>query len=140
MSDISDIVDRAEAALEGVTEGEWVQVGLGNIHRLPVGEYPPVAKTWRQSDGDFIAEARSLIPALLAEVERLHSWQGLMSLLDEHYPETIFPTTEDREDRDSGPRITSLLRNVDKLEKELAHQRRLKEYFSGDMYSGGSDV
>lgn len=90
MSDISDIVDRAEAALEGVTEGEWVQVGLGNIHRLPVGEYPPVAKTWRQSDGDFIAEARSLIPALLAEVERLHSWQGLMSLLDEHYPETIF--------------------------------------------------
>ncbi len=53
--------------------------------------------------------------ALLAEVDRLHSWDGLMSILDEHYPESIFPTEPDREDRDSGPRIISLIRQVDRL-------------------------
>jgi hypothetical protein len=55
---------------------------------------------------------------LVAEVERLHSWQGLMSLLDEHYPESIFPTTEDDEDRDSGPRIVSLIRRINGLEED----------------------
>lgn len=74
---MSDIVERSKAALKGVTEGEWVQVGLGNIHRLPVGDHPPVAKTWKQSDGDFVAEARSLVPALIAEVERLRSYKSL---------------------------------------------------------------
>jgi hypothetical protein len=62
--------------------------------------------------------------ALLAEVDRLHSWGGLMSLVDEHYPADIFPRGEDREDRDTGPRIISLLAEVDRLNKEndaLAH-------------------
>ena len=49
---------------------------------------------------------------LLAEVDRLHSWDGLMSLLDEHWPVDVFPTTADREDRDTGPRIVSLVRQL----------------------------
>lgn len=82
----------------------------------------------------------ALFPELLAEVKRLHSWPGLMSLLDEHYPETIFPTIDDDEYRDSGPRIISLLRQVDKLKKDL-HDSQWNTYVSfGGMYSGGSDV
>jgi hypothetical protein len=61
----------------------------------------------------FIAAARNLVPALLDEVERLHSWEGLMSLLDEMYPDDIYPTREDDETRDPGPRIVSLLRRLD---------------------------
>lgn len=56
---------------------------------------------------------------LLAEVERLHSWDGLMSLLNEHYPEDIFPTMQDREDRDPGPRIVSLIRTLGQLRTQL---------------------
>jgi hypothetical protein len=75
-----DVVERAKAALENVTEGEWVQVGLGNIHRLPVGQHPPVAKTWRQSDGDFVAEARSLVPELVVEIEKLRGRLALLQM------------------------------------------------------------
>ena len=59
-----------------------------------------------------------------AELKRLHSWDGLLSLLDEHWPEDIFPTEPDSEDRDSGPRIVSLLRWVERLRAELAEARR----------------
>ena len=62
--------------------------------------------------GDWASEE---LPGLIAEVERLHSWNGLMSLLDEHYPESVFPTLEDDEGRDVGPRIVSLLRRINHL-------------------------
>lgn len=44
-----------------------------------------------------------------------HSWAGLMALLDEHWPEDIFPTREDDIRRDAGARIVSLIRWVDRL-------------------------
>ncbi|OBY33429.1 hypothetical protein [Mycolicibacter kumamotonensis] len=56
-----------------------------------------------------------LADELLAEVERLHTWDGLMSLLDEHWPQSIFPTLSDDPGRDPGPRIVSLLRWVEHL-------------------------
>lgn len=49
------------------------------------------------------------------EIERLHTWGGLMSLLDEHWPEDLFPTLEDNQHRDPGVRIVSLIRWVDHL-------------------------
>jgi len=52
-------------------------------------------------------------------VEKLTSWRGLMTFLDEHYPESVFPTAEDRPDRDLGPRIISLVRTVNQLRAEL---------------------
>ena len=62
------------------------------------------------------------------EVERLHSWAGLMELLDEHWPEDIFPTLEDDIDRDTGPRLVSLLRWVERLRKRCEDQEQfLKE-------------
>jgi len=83
---------------------------------------------WEGADEDATAnvryrrdEARRMIRTvlsavgyadLLREVERLHSWDGVMSLLDEHYPTDIFPVLPDREDRDSGPRILSLTRHL----------------------------
>lgn len=60
-----------------------------------------------------------------AENERMHSWDGLMALLDEHWPADIFPTMDDREDRDPGPRIVSLIRWVEQLRAHSAHLERL---------------
>lgn len=68
---MTDVVARAKAALEGVYQGPWINVGGGNIHVDPVGSRPPTAKTWTKANGDFIAAARSLVPELVAEVERL---------------------------------------------------------------------
>jgi hypothetical protein len=45
------------------------------------------------------------------EIERLHSWAGLMELLDEHWPAEVFDGQS--EDSDPGPRIVSLIRAID---------------------------
>lgn len=126
-----DLLARARQALERITPAPWTQVGFGNIHAEPVGDHPPVAKTWNRANGDFIAAApelvRELIDALTAaraEVDRLHTWAGLMSLLDTYYPEDIFPTQPDGSpDRDPGPRIVSLIRY---LENARAENERLR--------------
>lgn len=68
---MSDLIARAEAALEGVTEGPWIQVGYGNIHRYPVREdrYPPIGKVYGIPTGNFIAWARTGVPELIAELK-----------------------------------------------------------------------
>lgn len=53
------------------------------------------------------------------EIERMHSWDGLMRLLDEHWPADIFPTLAGTDGRDPGPRIVSLLRWVGALAARL---------------------
>lgn len=72
---------------------------------------------------DGIATVRDM-RLVLAELERLHSWDGLMELMDEKWPEDIFPTREDDTARDPGPRILSLLRRVIRLRRELAEAYR----------------
>jgi hypothetical protein len=52
------------------------------------------------------------------ELERLHSWDGLMELLDEHWPASMIPTREDTDGRDTGPRIVSLMRWLDMTRAE----------------------
>ncbi|MFG3340558.1 hypothetical protein [Glycomyces sp. NPDC048151] len=54
------------------------------------------------------------------EVAFHHSWDGLMALVEQHYPENIFPTIAGPDQRDPGPRIVSLVRWVDRLRAELA--------------------
>lgn len=66
------------------------------------------------SDHNFEAAAQ-----LQTEIERLHTWDGLMSVLNEHYWESVFPTLPDDPDRDPGPRIVSLIRTVDGLRAEV---------------------
>lgn len=130
---MSGIVDRATAVLEGVTPEPWdvrdgfiyplaIRCGLGSI---------------RIEDAEFIAAARMLMPELVAEVERLHTWDGLMSLVDEHYPTDIFPHfagVPDNPDRDPGPRILSLLREVERLRsyKSLPPGMVWQDYYSPD--------
>ena len=59
---------------------------------------------------------------LLAEVDRVHTWAGVMSLLDEHYPAAVFPGGGGA---DPGPRIIGLIREVDRLTTERdAYGRR----------------
>ena len=45
------------------------------------------------SDHNFEAAAQ-----LQTEIERLHTWDGLMSVLNEHYWESVFPTLPDDPD------------------------------------------
>lgn len=72
---------RAKAALKGVTEGPWdapaqllgspctTVFGAGRRHVLyHAGGY---------TDAQFVAAARTLIPELVAEVERLRSYKSL---------------------------------------------------------------
>lgn len=96
------------------------------------------------NSGDFMeydTEVDALgarIADLTAEVERLHSWDGLMSLLDEHWPAGIFPTLADDDQRDPGPRIVSLLRWVEILrvsrDAALTEERRLRELYHAQFY------
>lgn len=120
---LSEIRKRREAA----TPGPWrmtTQGGVESVHyRGPGEDFTSVAATRTPGDWEFIAHAPADIDWLLAEVERLHSWDGLMALLDEHWPDDIFPTLPDREDRDPGARIVSLLRWVDRLRSKLGNVR-----------------
>lgn len=81
-------------------------------------------------DGWIVAhdKQRARAEAAEAELERLHSWQGLLELLDEHWPDDIFPTLTDDAERDTGPRLVSALRRADKAERKVA---RIQEYLHG---------
>lgn len=68
---MSDVVARAKAALEGVDDGPWRVIGYGNIQSLATR--PRVAKVTTTANAAFVASARTLIPELIAEVERLRS-------------------------------------------------------------------
>lgn len=59
---------------------------------------------------------------LLALVDSLHSWRGLMALMDEHWPADIFPMGDEPPSGpgDPGPRILALARWVDRLQGRLA--------------------
>lgn len=73
-----DIVERAKAALDGVTDGPWEWfygdqccggTCVDNDHGLPLhsgGDLLP-------NDARFIAAARTLVPELVAEVEELRA-------------------------------------------------------------------
>ena len=73
---------------------------------------------------DYMADGFGLVDAPTARevasyIRRLHSWDGLMELLDEHWPEDIFPTIPFDGKRDAGPRIVALLRWNDQLLQQL---------------------
>lgn len=91
----------------------------------PLGEMLRVQEIERQRD-----RAR-------AEVERLHSWAGLIELLDEHWPEDIFPTLPDDKGRALGPRLVSLIRMNDQLRARLAEAKAVHgAYFDMDGEPG----
>lgn len=66
-------------------------------------------------DPDAEIERRGRIIAVqAAELQRLGTWHGLMSVLDRQYPQDIFPTAPDHPGRDTGARLVSTLRELDK--------------------------
>lgn len=96
---MSDIVKRAKAALEGVTKGPWfvgneidgIRSGRPTVVHAPNPDFPgslrvvtvdqtrlhfgSTQRTKGQDEANvaFIAEARSLVPELVAEIERLRA-------------------------------------------------------------------
>lgn len=82
-------------AAHGETLGSAARVVMAECHRLSVEH-----------------------AALVAEVDGFHSWSGLMGLLDEHWPDDIFPTLADDTKRDAGARIVSFMRWVDRVTSE----------------------
>lgn len=137
MTDIDDALERAEedeqtiAALGG---GE----GNGGYHVGNIGGDDLAIKGGVVTVGQPTADRLTLA----AEVRRLHSWDGLMSLLDEHWPADIFltrPAPEDyheplyRRDPDGTPGqyvranpgaiITGLIRWTDRLRREVEELR-----------------
>ena len=52
----------------------------------------------------------TILAGLADAVEQLQTWDGLMSLLDEHYPSDVFVGGESS---DPGPRIVGLVRELD---------------------------
>jgi hypothetical protein len=83
------------------------------------------AEDHRRYNPDDVPFLLAEVERLTAELDRLHSWDGLMELMDEHWPADIFPTRPDDPNRDPGPRIVSLLRWVAGLasERDAATER-----------------
>jgi hypothetical protein len=79
------------------------------------------AKTWltvsEQARDGWRSDAAEIMESLPDDFGcGHHSWAGLMALLDEHWPEDIFPTRyPDDIKRGAGARIVSLLRWIDRL-------------------------
>lgn len=69
----------------------------------------------------------SELARLRAELDRLHSWAGLIELLDEHWPADIFPGGG--ESGDLGPRVVGLIRECDRLRVE---NERLRNAWKAD--------
>lgn len=70
-------------------------------------------------------ESNKRMAALEAEVERLHSWGGLLSLLDEHWPEDVFPDRTGKPDRDTGPRLVAAIRRAENAKAEVARRDKV---------------
>lgn len=70
---MSDVVERAKAALEGITKGPW----RFNSRKHPGVVMTPYGCLWHPGrgevnngpDGEFIVAARELVPELVAELE-----------------------------------------------------------------------
>jgi len=70
---------------------------------------------------ETVASVRADRDRLAAELAELHTWRGLMSLLDEHWPADVFDGRSN--DGDPGPRIVALMRQVHLLRTELEKER-----------------
>ena len=72
--DLNAIRKRAEAASSGPWAWEWADNGTEiEIVQPHLFLSPIVAETGIQADAEFIANARTDVPALIAEIERLRA-------------------------------------------------------------------
>ena len=75
-------------------------------------------------DVDYIRAERDALAAQIADMVP-KTWDGLRALLDEVYPDDIFPTLPDSAARAYGPRNVSLVRQLDgaTTERDEARER-----------------
>lgn len=167
LSDVTVVVPEEVEACWNSDEGQVTQASVRRADRVAITWDDHGGEVFMPADAEFIAAARTAIPALLdaldaaeaelaaerrvaraawdvmdrhrcdeqaerayrraeraeAELDRLHSWAGLMELLDEHYPADLIPTAPDDPARDTGPRIVSLIRRVDAAEAAIERVR-----------------
>jgi hypothetical protein len=53
-----------------------------------------------------------------------------MEILDDIYPEAIFPTLPDSDERDPGPRIVSLCRHLDAARGRIQELEDLRDWLT----------
>lgn len=108
----ADAVQEATAAGHPTSIADDVLVVLAAKVRQLQAETTQMGRTW-------VAE----VDELRAEVRRLHTWEGLMSLLDEHYP----PDVPLGPDSDPGPRILRLTRELNLLKLVVEQLRPIEQ-------------
>jgi hypothetical protein len=83
----------------------------GTVPRCGAVEKGRLGVCWRcEHLSSIVVDA--VIEILSSEVKHLHTWAGLLDLLDEHWPEAIFPTMVDDQGRDPGVRLLSIVRTL----------------------------
>jgi len=136
-------VPRLIAALEGLVSAPVK--GGGKLVDL-IAE----ANSWRDEDpnADSTEQVSEEVTFLIARLTDalefvtdnyvLKSWSGLFEILDEAYPEDVFLTLPDNESRDSGLRIISLIRLLDRerTRAQVAESRLVSASTSDDMKAG----
>lgn len=99
-----------------------------------------------------INDLRTELQRREVQLDRLHTWDGLMELLDEHWPTDIFPVPRGLDDaknttrRDPGVVILDLIRWVDRLSAARDVVRQQLEQADKqmrqvqDLFTGGPDT
>jgi hypothetical protein len=98
---------------------------IGDVPEVRAARAKLDADPYSQDGTDFGSVVSAYVTRLRAELDDAEdrligmvpkNWHGLMEILDDIYPESVFPTVPDREDRGDGARIISLLRQLDRAQ------------------------
>ncbi|MDB2213837.1 hypothetical protein [Mycobacteroides abscessus] len=133
---MSELLDRAKASLEGVTEGPWEPVEeRGNPGYSPfygvrsAGDQPRrvvfAQSDWEgygngstKADAEFIAAARQLVPELIAEVERRErALQGRVRELERERDDHLETAEIMRRTRERAERLQA---EIDAMKKQAS--------------------
>lgn len=137
----------ADEILADVTPGPWVDMGdclamqvdectCGGSRLYPHEPYcgieGPLSQHMRPEDAKFCAQARTLVPALLAALRHCHTGEGLLDLISERL--NSGDTKNDASARDENTTTATLLamvsRQQDALHRVRDHLRELSEVAS----------
>jgi len=64
---------------------------------------------------EYQCDCHDDLPRLIAEIRRLNTWPGIMSVVDKHYPADVFTGASG----DPGPTIVALMREITTLRATL---------------------
>ena len=120
------------------------------MSHVPNAELIAEANSWRNEDPhadstEQVSEGVTFLIARLTDALEfvtdnyvLKAWSSIFEILDEAYPEDVFLTLPDNESRDSGLRIISLIRLLDRerTRAQVAESRLVSASTSDDMKAG----